>query len=358
LFDVFPRTPTPDDSIRFQRLLAREILQSEAEYALEKTESLKEHLRAVRVYGDALAHTLLSRYAIRQLSRNPGNHPDLLGQGKAFQLAMDCAEALAGQRIPPLLADLTNVVRNGDLIACVDPNLPVMLECKLSKVKDVRFERQGRRGRQLSRLESIGALLRDGRGRVHGESTDRYTVEVTCVPRYSYAIVDEIVASALQRRPSMVTPSPNELYAATMVGEVVDSTSGVLQLWAEQNDLVAIGSSLDPLQSGTWDIPPPVLWDIGREAQWALMERDVAVSHAIGVGALVGLTRDNVRVTSVIKLPGELPWGYEVLVDDEAVTVSANVVLDVVYCHRTVESAGEMLLELAERVVTLMLRDA
>ena len=354
LFEAFPRNPTAEDAVRFQKLLAHEILTTEGEQRVEREPIRRNHLRAVRLYGDAIAYTLLSRYAIRQLSRNTGKPPHLTGQGDAFQLVLDCACAIAERGVPPLLADLTNVVKNSDLLGCVDPDLPIIIECKLSKVKEATFERQGRRGRQLARFESIGEFLRNGRGRIFGEDTERCTIEVTHIPRFSYDVVDEIVASALKHRPVAVTPSPDELYAAALCGEIADTASAIARLRGEPGEQIALASSLDPLRSGTWDVPPPILWAIGPAARWALMEGDVAISHTMRVQALVGTSRNNLRVNSVVALPGRVPWGYEILVGHESLTMSANIVLDVVYCHETIESAGEKLLEQTEKAVTLL----
>jgi hypothetical protein len=197
LFEAFPPTTEPTDILNFQFLLADEILRTESEQRMEDSQLRRFHLRLLRLYGDGVAHRLLSTYAIRQLSRNSGTPPNLLGQGAAFQLVRDCAAEIAHRGIPPLLADLTNVVKNGDLIACFEPNSPRIIECKLSKVKNSRFERQGRRGRQLARYQSIHAFLDEGRGRIFGEDKELVTVEIGGTPRFSFSTVDAIVKSAL-----------------------------------------------------------------------------------------------------------------------------------------------------------------
>jgi len=84
------------------------------------------------------------------------------------------------------------------------------------------------------------------------------------------------------------------------------------------------------------------------------MDGDVAISHAVRIEAFVGLTRERVHITSVVPLPGRVSWGYEIFVGDECFMMSANVVLDVIYCQQTIESAGEMLLECAERAATIL----
>ncbi len=354
LFEAFPRTAEPDAILHFQSLLAEEILRTENEQQIEESQLRKLHLRAVRLYGDGVAHRLLSAYAIRQLSRNSGKPPNLIGQGAAFQLVKDCAAEVARHGVPPLLADLTNVVRNGDLILCLDPNSPRIVECKSSKVKDARFERQGRRGRQLARFESIQAFLDEGRGRIFGEENERITVEIAHTPRFSFSTVNAIVKSALAHKPLALTPSPDEFYAAALEGETADVSAALANLKHKKGDHIAIGRSLDPLQSGVWETPPPVLWKVDDSAKWALMEGDVTVSRAVRVETFVGLARGDTRVESLVHPKGKVPWAYAIVVGEERVTVLGNVILDVVYGHQTLESAGEMLLEQAEKAAALI----
>jgi hypothetical protein len=111
---------------------------------------------------------------------------------------------------------------------------------------------------------------------------------------------------------------------------------------------MAIGSSLDPLRKGVLDALPPILWDVDRSAAWALMEGDVAITHGMRPDVFVGRERDRVRVVSMYDLPGPVPWTYKICVEDKEVTMSGNVVLDVIYRHYTIESAAEFLLESAE----------
>jgi hypothetical protein len=347
LFDAFPSDPTPNDALHFQRLLADEILRTEAEQHLERSQLRKEHVRLVRIYGDALAWSLLSRYAIRQLARNTGKPPHLTGQGRAFDLVMDCASELAAQGMASLVADLTNVLRNGDLIACDDDDAPTIFECKLKGV-DPKFARQGRRGRQLSRLESIGEFLRCGRGCIFGVKDDLRTVQISHVPHFSYEIVDQITASALEHRPVAVALSSHEFYAAGMAGESAEFSSVLRQITHKPGRQIAIGSSLDPLCQGVWDALPPILWPIDRASRWALMEGDVAITHGMCPDVFVGLERGHVRTVAVADAPGQVPCTYKILVGDKEVTIGGTVVLDVLYRHYTVQSAGDLLLETAE----------
>ena len=150
LFETLPQDGTAGSLMRFQKSLRDEIVATEMEHRSAPSDFRRAHLEAVRQYGDALAHTVLSAYSIRQLARNAGRPPYLTDQAPAIELAMSCAEHLASAELPTMVCDLTNVLRVGDLVICADPDLPKIIECKAPGPRKRLFERQGRRGRQMA----------------------------------------------------------------------------------------------------------------------------------------------------------------------------------------------------------------
>lgn len=348
LFDSFPPAGTALEVGLYQENLSSEILATEREMESDDSWERKRHLHLVRIYGDALAHTQLSVHAIRQLARNTGKPPHLSGQGKAFELAIDCLAAISEQGVPSLLADLTHVLKNADVIACLDVDSPMMIECKLSKVKDVRFEQQGRRGRQRARVESIGSFLRTGRGRIFGEKEERISVELTSKSDFDYRHVGRILALALEHAPTTIVLSDHEVLSAAVLGERADTS--MIKDWARRTHRFAVGSSLERLEDPAPDVIPPILWDLGPEIRWALMEGNVSVTHVLSLNAFVGLEADDIRVTRVVDCVGPQSWGYEVLVGAETLIISPRrLVADVIYNHQTVASAGVQLLESAAK---------
>lgn len=358
LFKTFPHAPSCPELFAFQKTLVDELLTIEHERRLSNDWALREHAHMVRLYGDALAFGQMSVYAIRQLARNSGKPPGLSGQGTAFDLAMQCCEVVNQHGVPGLLADLTNVLKNGDLVLCVDENAPQIVECKLGAVKDIRFERQGRRGRQLARIESIGRFLRHGKGKIFGDERERQTVELKRTPQYDFKVVEQVVSAALDHRPTTLLVSDWELYSAALLGETSDSAS-VMEGWKiRPREGIAIGSASEPLRGGWPDIRPPILWDMSEDARWALMEGDVALTHAVRVNAFVGLRRGEIFVHKAIEMPGPFGWGYEMMIGHDPMVVSPNMMLEVIYAHETIESAGQRLLELAESTVAAMTGDS
>lgn len=356
IFEAFPFEAAPALVLRYQEALADEILRTEAEKRQQPSPEVGIHLHRLRLYGDALAHTLLSRYAIRQLARNPGKPPALSRQEKAFSLVLDTARTVAAEGVCPLVADLTHSIRNGDVIACEQAHLPRIIECKTSQPKREYFERQGRRGRQLARRTSIHNFLREGHGVIFGEDLARDTVEGTRVPEYSWTVIDELAGVALDRAAEATSPQPGELISVAHASASVDAQAAVRAMGITPGGHVMLGTTSDTLSWGTSDVPPPMCWNIAREGQWALMEGDITVIHAIHLETLIGFTRGDLRITAVVQASDQIPWRYEVTVGDEIVSLSAMLARDVVYCHRTVTSAAEETLDIASEICHRKLR--
>jgi hypothetical protein len=353
LFESFPSGDVIDDTAQYQVALVREIKSTEHELRSDGFAAHRGHLRLLRLYGDALAHAHLSTYALRQLARNPGKPPHLSGQGKSFDLVVDCLMAVSERGVPAIIADLTNILKNGDLIVCGDPNLPAILECKASKVRDARFERQGRRGRQLARFESIVSFLREGRGRIWGESVERTTVEIETVPQHDYRHVADVVASALEHRPLTVLMSERELVSAALMGENADTAP--LQAWARNlRAPVIVAATADRIAEPLPDVAPPILWDLPAEHRWALMEGDISVTHALAVDAFVNFEQEGTRVLGLVDIPGVRPHGYEVRVGPDLLTIGPRFLLDVLQNYETISSAAARLVEGAAKARTLL----
>ena len=200
LFEAFPDSAGCGELLEFQHRLIAEIRRSESERK-EESSDVRDHLHRVRSYGDALAFECLSIYALRQLRRNQGKPPDISGQGGAFDLVTSCLEVLNQNGVKAIISDLTNVLKTGDIVGCVHPDIPQIFECKASPPKSNRFERQGRRGRQLSRMESILRFLVSGEGKFFMDDRYRRTMTVKSERKFNFSVVDEVVSRALAVRP-------------------------------------------------------------------------------------------------------------------------------------------------------------
>ena len=360
LFEALPQSHECKHLLAFQRRIVQEILSSEAE--LKNGADVRAHLHMVRLYGDALAFQWLSVYALRQLRRNKGaKPPHLSGQGKGFDLALDSCALLNENGAPAILCDITNVLKNGDVVVCADPDLPVIFECKASGRPPARFERQGRRGRQLSRIESIGNFLVKGEGKLFGDQRYRQTAVIKNVPEYEFGPVEKTGRSALEHHPSVLVPNEFQLYSAAILGEAADFSDKMSGWNVQAEERVMIAAASEPMAGGWADIRPPVLWDLSTECRWALMEGDVSLLHAVRANALVGVSRGEMRVLAAVETPqhceAETSWVYELSVAGDQIFISPSVLFEIAYGHETLESARRRFLDMAEAATSIHTAD-
>jgi hypothetical protein len=110
------------DFARFQADLAAEIIESERLKARQQDNKqrqieLKYHLHLCHHLGDGLAWRLLEPHTIRQLAKGQGSPPWLSNQLYATNQALETVSGVAKElNRSAIMADLTNVVRIGDVI--------------------------------------------------------------------------------------------------------------------------------------------------------------------------------------------------------------------------------------------------
>jgi hypothetical protein len=354
LFDALPISSDCLALMSFQRQVVEEILRSEAERG--DSPAIGRHIHAVRSYGDCLAFQQLSTYALRQLRRNSGKPPDLSGQRAAFRLPLDLCAAANEAGVPAILCDATNVLRTGDVVLCRDPDLPDIIECKASqRAPDPRFLRQGRRGRQLARIEKVTEFLRTGKGQLFGDPRLRRTIELKHVPQFDFAPVDKMVSRALNHDPCAEALNEYQVYVACILGEEVDY-GDLLRSWSVgEGECVMIAAASEPLRDGWADIRPPAMWETSAECRWALMEGDVSLLHLVRANALVGIGRGDIKVVAAVPRPADVEadttWVYRLDVGDEPMFMSPSALYHMAYGHETLESCRERMLEAAEWTV-------
>jgi hypothetical protein len=175
---------------------------------------------------------------------------------------VDVCAAANEAGVPAILCDATNVLSTGDVVLCQDPDLPDIIECKASRrAADPRFLRQGRRGRQLARIEKVTESLRTGERRLFGDSRLRRTIELKHVPQFDFAPVERMVSRALNHEPCAEALNEYQVYVACILGEEVDY-GNLLRSWSvEEEECVMIAAASEPLRDGWADIRPPAAID-------------------------------------------------------------------------------------------------
>ena len=315
----------------------------------------RRHLHMVRLYGDSLAFNWLSAYALRQLRRNGGKPPDLSGQGDAFTVSVNVCESANRAGTPAILCDITNILKIGDVVICENPDAPAIVECKASIRRNARFDRQGRRGRQLSRMKGVSEFLRTGEGRFFGDTRYRRTAQLANEPTYDFEPVDQVVNRALNGEPGVYMLNDFQLYLAARSGDDV-AFDDLLGAWkVNAGEYVLIGDASEPLVGAWADVRPPVLWNLSAACRWALMEGDVSLLHVVRANALVGIERDHLRVIAAVERPADCEadtsWVYELSVSGEPMFMSPSLLYHMAYGHETLESCRRRLLDTAEAAI-------
>jgi len=177
-------------------------------------DALVHHISQLRLYADGLAWRILHSHVIRQLAKNARGALSLIEQGEAFENVLRSARRYVEESgLPVLIADITNIIRIGDLILVPDPELPQILECK-TRLPDPRHWMQGRIGRQISRALGTLRYLSGKPTKVHGEDHIRLVVESEHEADRNWEAVRTCVAAALDRGHGFVQLSEHELVCA------------------------------------------------------------------------------------------------------------------------------------------------
>ncbi|WP_412538510.1 hypothetical protein R8Z50_21965 [Longispora sp. K20-0274] len=142
--------------------LQRELLGEHGRKGATRAERdlLKHHRIKLRAIGDALAWLLLPAHTIRTLSKHPGRAAPPPTDAEDATFVLQVAEQLFRAGRVPILADLTNVLLVGDIVA-VEPGGSIeVVECKNTRIP-VRPPSSGRLARQRQRGETLTRYLRE-----------------------------------------------------------------------------------------------------------------------------------------------------------------------------------------------------
>jgi hypothetical protein len=140
-------------------------------------DALSFHIQRLRLFADGLAWLVLHPHVIRQLAKNDDVPKTLVDQGAAFDQVLASAKAHYRRlRVPVLIADLTSILKIGDLIVVTNTEAPMIIEVKQRLPKPEHLM-QGRVGRQISRAIGTLKYLHEGSAKVYGDEHHRHVVE-------------------------------------------------------------------------------------------------------------------------------------------------------------------------------------
>ncbi len=340
---------SPADHLAVQQHAAAAILRSEELLELSDDADARHHVGQIRLYMDALVWNTLHPHAIRQLAKGYGTPPSLISQGPAFDLVMEAAHQwTVSTNVSALIADLTNIIKIGDLILVQHPEYPAIVECKSQLPKPQHF-RQGRTGRQISRALGTVRYLSGKPTKIYGQDLPLVVVESAHRASRNWLAVERCVAAAMQQGESFEQISSYELIWAGPTGDTQGFVDRLAGLDKQLSTVDFVGSSLGALETSDGLFPPPAAWPIAADAQSALMEREIQLSHFVSGAAFEG---DHHGARIAFADDSDRP--LVVTLDDHEFALSSRLIFEVVYAFETVESAIEGIVAFAREVATLM----
>jgi hypothetical protein len=296
LLELLDSATLASDFAAFQAALASEIVVTERSIGEDRQnkdlrEELKRHLHLCHHLGDGLAWRLLDPHSIRQLAKNDGHPPYLSEQAAATTEALEAINQIAeAQNLPALMADLTNIVRIGDVVVPNGLPCPFIIELKKTpRAKDGGYANRG--SRQLLRMKLTAEYLLKDCGTRFGTGEEIRAFDLQCSPEYLYDQIEAVCTAAL-----------NDGFAVN----IIDERDVLFCIREDQN----LGDWLQkteppPLRSVMMgcncryleDDPNPLLrpspvWPVSLEVRKALLNRDLDLIHLIDPRAIVGFAHD------------------------------------------------------------------
>jgi hypothetical protein len=272
--------------LALQHDIAAELRHAEMS-AHQRTPELAWHKRLLRVIGDSLAFTFLHQHTIRTLARHPGQPPSLNGQRDDFAFTMDVAQVLAECGYVPIVSDLTNVLKVGD-IAAVAAQHVLILECKNTALP-ARLSLSGRLARQRARGSAATEYLRNSRIPEPGGTREAIKFQL---PQPHWDAVSNL-ADALS--PDSTGAEMCLLGPGDAVG-LATRDADLSAFLARLSSLVGgttpmLATHLDLLRQPSWTCPGPLVFPLPRWVRHDLFEARAVMVRLIDIDRLTSTGR-------------------------------------------------------------------
>ena len=162
------------------------------EDAWENVEQYRRILVLFRMIGDCIAFTYMDRWDVKPLAY--GHEPGFISGKDGLAQELKILRWASSRHIPCLLADLTNVLRHGDLYVFSNGRLPVIIE-----IKSPSAQKDRRTRRQLKRLQNLAEFLNtdfSSKHYQHGYST--YRIDWSNSPTYYTREAGALLSQGIQ----------------------------------------------------------------------------------------------------------------------------------------------------------------
>lgn len=361
LFQKCINVASLQDLLSVQEKIVEGIRTTEREIiANGRTDALTFHISRLRLYADGIVWFVLHPHTIRQMAKNPRPVPSIEGQGAIFDHTIESAKRnLRKYKAPVLICDITNILRIGDMLVCIDPEVPLIIECK-SKLPKPEYIMQGRRGRQISHFTSIMRYLHEGFSKVFGGTLHYYAVDSTHKTRRNWDILAEVCQKACETGVSHKDISEYEILCAytpdhrDSIGSKFVRLRSIASGRGEHKDqVVYFGTSSGLMNMTDGLFPPPSAWPIPAEMRFAVLEGDIEIAHIVDGRAF---ERKSLQ-SQDIKMMHNEDFPIHVTINGVVYPLSLHFVYDVLYGFETVDSCVKGLIAFARKLQSIELPD-
>jgi len=345
LFQQCVKVDSFKELLEVQLAIADSIRQAERLLKGKRDTTLQFHIQRLRLYADGLVWLVLHPHVVRQLAKNANVPKSLLDQGEGFDLVLQSARNhFKKLRLPVFIADITNVIKLGDLIVVTNREAPMIVESKKRLPKPEHLM-QGRIGRQVSRAMGTLKYLHEGSAKVYGDDYYRHTIETPYKAQRNWEIVDKVCANGLRDGWAESGVFEHEVMWAYTRGQEQKLQSKIRQ-WDKKNSVQFLGTSLGLMNMRDGFFPPPGIWPISPESRFALLEEDVVLVHLLDASVFehTSETGESIRVDSERDFPVIVTTG------GKEYPLSRRFIYDVLYGFETVESCIDGLFQFARQL--------
>jgi hypothetical protein len=195
------------------------------------------------------------------------------------------------------MADLTNIVRIGDVIVPNGSQCPFMIELKISSAGPREGGYANRASRQLLRMERTAEYLQNDRGRIFGTETEVRAVTIQHTSEHLYEEVETVCTTALERGFSTYVVNDHDALLCIRYDESLSDC--LAKAPPPPLRYVVVGGQHRFLEEDVSPILRPLpVWPISLHIRQALLNRDVDLSHLIDPNAIVGFEKSGCAVAS------------------------------------------------------------
>ncbi|MGJ7556697.1 hypothetical protein ACSFBI_22100 [Variovorax sp. RB3P1] len=277
----------------------------------DRVDDLHQVMFLLRCFGDGIAFTYQSKYALKHLmfdekyeaKQQPGFMTGKKGFAREYRVL--CSGIRAG--VPVLLADITNIIRHGDVCAMGGPD-PVPIEVKSSRTKRARPQRQ------VSQLQALADFYeKDGADNFRGAPNVRRT-ELLVEEANFEGVMNNCIRQAMLNGTAMAEPETGLWYIAVQVERLEQGRETTV---LDESLLPFLGKGrlvVHPTPDSTWWHMLPFTLTLDTGNMLAFIQREVLIFVVIDVMHAKELFRQ-AGVHAVALFDGT--WAFQISRDAE-----------------------------------------